>query len=149
MFTLSFKFAYYVHSFIVSTARLHLIFTVVLCIRFAYKLSFCLRANHPTGFIEYWSPGDYKAPPSSGPGAVVKFSLKMDTDLFALAKAKTYARTLEVSPAKQYRKTEGRSLARMSQLQHRHASGCGHSGNMLGRQLQAVPLHLVLVLGAG
>jgi len=50
-----------------------------------------------TGYIEYWSPGDYKAPPSSGPGAVVKFTLKMDTDLFALAKAKTHARSLEVS----------------------------------------------------
>jgi peptidylprolyl isomerase domain and WD repeat-containing protein 1 len=48
------------------------------------------------GYIEYWSPDDYKAPPSSGPGAVVKFSMKLDTDLFALAKAKTYARTLEV-----------------------------------------------------
>ena len=48
------------------------------------------------GFIEYWSPNDYKAPPSTGPGAVVKFSLKLDTDLFALAKAKTHARSLDV-----------------------------------------------------
>lgn len=48
------------------------------------------------GFIEYWSPDDYRAPPSTGPGAVVKFSLKLDTDLFALAKAKTHARSLEV-----------------------------------------------------
>lgn len=49
------------------------------------------------GYIEYWSPDDYKAPASSGPGAVLKFKLKLETDLFALAKAKTYARSLEIS----------------------------------------------------
>lgn len=45
-----------------------------------------------TGFIEYWSCDDYKHP-----SAAVSFSMKMDTDLFALAKAKTHARSLEVS----------------------------------------------------
>ncbi|WIA40575.1 hypothetical protein OEZ86_013916 [Tetradesmus obliquus] len=44
------------------------------------------------GFIEYWSCDDYKHP-----SAAVSFSMKMDTDLFALAKAKTHARSLEVS----------------------------------------------------
>lgn len=44
------------------------------------------------GFIEYWSPDDYKPPPSSGPGGVVKFTMKLDTDLFALARAKTQDR---------------------------------------------------------
>eukprot|EP00775_Hariotina_reticulata_P004271 gene4271-4523_t len=44
------------------------------------------------GFIEYWSSDDYKFPASA-----VKFTMKMDTDLFALAKAKTVARSLEVS----------------------------------------------------
>lgn len=44
------------------------------------------------GFVEYWSGADYKPPTSA-----VKFSLKMDTDLFALAKAKTHARSLDVS----------------------------------------------------
>jgi hypothetical protein len=43
------------------------------------------------GFIEYWSCEDYKHP-----AAAVKFAMKMDTDLFALAKAKTAARSLEV-----------------------------------------------------
>lgn len=45
------------------------------------------------GFIEYWSGSTFKAPP---PG-VVSFSLKMDTDLFALAKAKTWGRSADVS----------------------------------------------------
>jgi hypothetical protein len=44
------------------------------------------------GFIEYWSSTDLKFP-----AAAVKFKLKMETDLFALAKAKTVARTLDVS----------------------------------------------------
>eukprot|EP00878_Enallax_costatus_P002186 GHUV01002357.1.p1 GENE.GHUV01002357.1~~GHUV01002357.1.p1 ORF type:complete len:625 (+),score=138.92 GHUV01002357.1:201-2075(+) len=44
------------------------------------------------GFIEYWSSDDYKHPT-----AAVKFSMKLDTDLFALAKAKTAARSLDVS----------------------------------------------------
>lgn len=56
----------------------------------------CMLCRATSGFIEYWSPDDYKAPPSSGPAAVVKFTMKLDTDLFALAKAKTYARSLEV-----------------------------------------------------
>lgn len=47
----------------------------------------------PTGFIEYWAGSTLKPPP---PGAV-GFSLKMDTDLFALAAAKTRARSLDVS----------------------------------------------------
>ncbi|KAI8471687.1 MAG: putative cyclophilin (cyp-15) [Monoraphidium minutum] len=44
------------------------------------------------GFIEYWSASTYKLPP-----AAVSFSLKMDTDLFALAQAKTHGRSLDVS----------------------------------------------------
>jgi hypothetical protein len=47
--------------------------------------------NILAGFIEYWSCEDYKHP-----AAAVKFTMKMDTDLFALAKAKTSARSLEV-----------------------------------------------------
>ncbi|KAF6258211.1 hypothetical protein COO60DRAFT_1295463 [Scenedesmus sp. NREL 46B-D3] len=44
------------------------------------------------GFIEYWSCEDFKHP-----AGAVKFTMKMDTDLFALARAKTSARSLEVS----------------------------------------------------
>jgi peptidylprolyl isomerase domain and WD repeat-containing protein 1 len=47
------------------------------------------------GFIEYWSCEDYKHP-----AAAVRFAMKMDTDLFALAKAKTSARSLEVWQAR-------------------------------------------------
>eukprot|EP00879_Flechtneria_rotunda_P014073 GHRR01014703.1.p1 GENE.GHRR01014703.1~~GHRR01014703.1.p1 ORF type:complete len:275 (+),score=76.87 GHRR01014703.1:1677-2501(+) len=44
------------------------------------------------GFIEYWSSDDYKHP-----SGAVKFTMKLDTDLYVLAKAKTAARSLEVS----------------------------------------------------
>jgi hypothetical protein len=51
--------------------------------------SLCL----PQGFIEYWSGTDYSAPTPP----VVSFTMKLDTDLFDLAKSKTTARSLEVS----------------------------------------------------
>jgi hypothetical protein len=44
------------------------------------------------GFIEYWGGTTLKHPPGA-----VSFSLKMDTDLFALAAAKTAARSLDVA----------------------------------------------------
>ncbi len=44
------------------------------------------------GFIEYWSGSDLTHPSSA-----VTFKMKLDTDLFALAKAKTKALSLEVS----------------------------------------------------
>ena len=45
------------------------------------------------GVIEYWSPEDYEHPQNK-----VSFRFKLDTDLYALAKAKTKALTLEISP---------------------------------------------------
>ena len=45
------------------------------------------------GVIEYWSPVDYEFPQES-----VSFRFKLDTDLFSLAKAKTKALSLEISP---------------------------------------------------
>lgn len=46
-----------------------------------------------SGFIEYWCASSY-GPPAEG---AVKFTSKLDTDLYCLAKAKTHARSLEVS----------------------------------------------------
>lgn len=42
--------------------------------------------------IEYWSGSDY-----TFPQAQVTFTMKLDTDLFSLAKAKTTSKSLEVS----------------------------------------------------
>jgi peptidylprolyl isomerase domain and WD repeat-containing protein 1 len=44
------------------------------------------------GFIEYWRGSTLGAPTGA-----VRFSLKMDTDLYALARAKTRARSLDVA----------------------------------------------------
>jgi hypothetical protein len=44
------------------------------------------------GFIEYWSGSTYSAPAPP----VVSFTMKLDTDLFDLAKGKTTAKSLEV-----------------------------------------------------
>lgn len=43
------------------------------------------------GFIEYWSGTDFKHPSEA-----VSFKMKLDTDLYAMAKARTHARSLEV-----------------------------------------------------
>ena len=56
------------------------------------KISLCVAVFCFAGYIEYTGAGDLKFP-----SGAVKFTLKMDTDLFALAKAKTTARSLEVS----------------------------------------------------
>ena len=45
-----------------------------------------------TGMIEYWSGSDYTFPQDQ-----VSFTMKLDTDLFALAKAKTSSKALEIS----------------------------------------------------
>ena len=42
--------------------------------------------------IEYWSGSDYSFPEDQ-----VSFTMKLDTDLFALAKAKTSSKSLEIS----------------------------------------------------
>ena len=42
--------------------------------------------------IEYWSGSDYTFPQEQ-----VDFTMKLDTDLFALAKAKTTSKSLEIS----------------------------------------------------
>lgn len=42
--------------------------------------------------IEYWSGTDYTFPQEA-----VTFKLKLDTDLYALAKAKTSSKSLEIS----------------------------------------------------
>ncbi|KAL0033286.1 hypothetical protein WJX77_001863 [Trebouxia sp. C0004] len=44
------------------------------------------------GMIEYWSGSDYAFPQDQ-----VAFKMKLDTDLFALAKAKTTSKSLEIS----------------------------------------------------
>ena len=44
--------------------------------------------------IEYWSADTYQLPDRP----TVSFSMKLDTDLYALAKAKTAAHSLAVSP---------------------------------------------------
>ncbi|KAL0026716.1 hypothetical protein WJX79_006852 [Trebouxia sp. C0005] len=44
------------------------------------------------GIIEYWSGSDYTFPQDQ-----VAFKMKLDTDLFALAKAKTTSKSLEIS----------------------------------------------------
>ena len=46
-----------------------------------------------SGMIEYWSASNYQFP-----SRLVAFQYKTETDLFALAKAKTVARSLEISP---------------------------------------------------
>ena len=46
------------------------------------------------GMIEYWSADTYQLPAHP---TVVAFSMKLDTDLYALAKAKTAAHSLAVS----------------------------------------------------
>lgn len=48
--------------------------------------------SHAAGMIEYWSGTDYTFPQD-----VVSFKLKLDTDLYALAKAKTSSKSLEIS----------------------------------------------------
>ena len=45
-----------------------------------------------SGVIEYWSGSDYTFPQDQ-----VTFSMKLDTDLFALAKAKTSTKSMEIS----------------------------------------------------
>ena len=45
-----------------------------------------------SGHIEYWCPGSFRAPEAG-----VSFGSKLDTDLYAHAKAKTVARSLAVS----------------------------------------------------
>ncbi len=50
------------------------------------------RAAWRAGIIEYWSATTLKQP-----GEGLAFRFKLDTDLYALAKAKTVARSLEVS----------------------------------------------------
>eukprot|EP00898_Chlorokybus_atmophyticus_P009121 jgi/Chlat1/920/Chrsp108S01359 len=57
---------------------------------------------HADGVLEYWSSADYKFPSDR-----VRFKFKLDTDLFALAKAKTHATALEVS-------ADGRQFATVS-----------------------------------
>lgn len=42
--------------------------------------------------IEYWSGSNYSFPQDQ-----VSFTMKLDTDLFALAKAKTSSKSLEIS----------------------------------------------------
>lgn len=49
----------------------------------------------PQGLIEYWSGTDYTPPTAP----TVSFSMKMETDLFGLAKTKVKARSLEVQSA--------------------------------------------------
>ena len=44
------------------------------------------------GVIEYWSGSDHTFPQEE-----VAFTMKLDTDLFALAKAKTTSKSLEIS----------------------------------------------------
>jgi len=44
------------------------------------------------GMIEYWSGSDYAFPQDQ-----VAFRMKLDTDLFALAKAKATSKSLEIS----------------------------------------------------
>jgi len=50
------------------------------------------RAAWRAGIIEYWSATTLKQPAEG-----LAFRFKLDTDLYALAKAKTAARSLEVS----------------------------------------------------
>lgn len=51
-----------------------------------------MKAVYYTGMIEYWSGSDYSFPQDQ-----VSFTMKLDTDLFALAKAKTSSKSLEIS----------------------------------------------------
>ncbi|GER25553.1 peptidyl-prolyl cis-trans isomerasecyclophilin-type family protein [Striga asiatica] len=62
----------------------------------------CMKYNHEydtvisaddKGIIEYWRPASLQFPESG-----VTFSLKSDTDLFAIVKSKTTVSTIEVSP---------------------------------------------------
>ena len=46
----------------------------------------------PAGVIEYWDAGSHAFPADA-----VTFDSKLDTDLYALAKAKTTAASLDVS----------------------------------------------------
>ena len=47
---------------------------------------------HAAGMIEYWTGSDYTFPQDA-----VTFQLKLDTDLYAMAKAKTSSKSLEIS----------------------------------------------------
>lgn len=50
--------------------------------------------SHCVGMIEYWSPSEGLTLPADA----VSFSSKLDTDLYALAKAKATPRSLDFSP---------------------------------------------------
>lgn len=60
------------------------------------------------GHIEYWSPSSFRTPEAG-----LSFTSKLDTDLYAHAKAKTVARSLAVS-------SDGAQFATFS------ADRCGH-----------------------
>jgi peptidylprolyl isomerase domain and WD repeat-containing protein 1 len=53
----------------------------------------CVISGDMRGHLEYWSTDTYKSP-SSG----LKFKFKGETDLYDLAKCKTYATSIDVSP---------------------------------------------------
>uniref|UniRef100_K3W5S2 peptidylprolyl isomerase n=1 Tax=Globisporangium ultimum (strain ATCC 200006 / CBS 805.95 / DAOM BR144) TaxID=431595 RepID=K3W5S2_GLOUD len=64
----------------------------------------CVISGDLRGHLEYWSAETYKFPTSSAltPGAAsVKFKFKGETDLYELAKCKTYATSIDVSASGQ------------------------------------------------
>ena len=64
----------------------------VRCVKYNAAKRCCISSDD-RGVIEYWSPATYEAPAADE----VEFRFKLDTDLYALAKAKTKALSMEVS----------------------------------------------------
>ena len=74
----------------VHTLELHR--AAVRCVKYNAAKRCCISSDD-RGVIEYWSPATYEAPAADE----VEFRFKLDTDLYALAKAKTKALSMEVS----------------------------------------------------
>ena len=73
----------------VHTLELHR--AAVRCVKYNAAKRCCISSDD-RGVIEYWSPATYEAPAADE----VEFRFKLDTDLYALAKAKTKALSMEV-----------------------------------------------------
>lgn len=67
---------------------------MALCVPMSCVLTPDDSTRAPTGMIEYWSPQEGFAFPADA----VSFTSKLDTDLYALAKAKVTPRSLDLSP---------------------------------------------------
>ncbi|DAZ96322.1 TPA: hypothetical protein N0F65_008446 [Lagenidium giganteum] len=56
----------------------------------------CVISGDERGHLEYWSAETFKSPAASS--GMVKFKFKGETDLYELAKSKTYATSIDIDP---------------------------------------------------